>query len=85
VWTEGDVVRKLRAMRGWTLQQLQIKSGVNIQVLHRIESGKTKEAKRATLDRIAAVFGVTSRHLLDAVPPPSHIVAEPLAVRRAGR
>ncbi len=68
-WTEGDVIRKLRSVVGLTLTQLAAVSGVNLQVIHRLEAGTTKEPKRATRARLAAAFGLTERHLLDAVPP----------------
>jgi hypothetical protein len=45
-------------------------------VVHRLESGRTREAKRDTLDRIARAFGMTSRQLIDAVPKdPLELVA----------
>jgi len=67
-WHEGDVVRKLRAAAGWTLNDLETRSGVGFAVIHKLESGRTKEAKRATLEKLAAAFGLTARDLLDLVP-----------------
>ena len=67
-WREGDVIRKLRMMVGWKLEDLAKASGVGLQVIHRLEVGKTKEAKRRTLTMIAAAFGLTDRQLLDAIP-----------------
>jgi transcriptional regulator with XRE-family HTH domain len=81
-WHEGDVVRKLRAVAGWTLQELAHASGVNIQVIHRLEAGATKEPKRATLTRLAEAFGLTARELADAVPPPVELS---INVKRGGR
>ncbi len=72
-WHEGDVVRKLRAVAGWTLQELASASGVNIQVIHRLEAGTTKEPKRATLARLAEAFGLSARELTDAVPRPTEL------------
>jgi transcriptional regulator with XRE-family HTH domain len=69
-WHEGDVIRKLRKLVGWTLEDLSKASGVDTQVIHRLEIGKTKEAKRATLSRLAGAFGLTSTQLLSAVPTP---------------
>jgi transcriptional regulator with XRE-family HTH domain len=69
-WREGDVIRRLRDAAGWTLEDLEVASGVNLQVIHKIEVGKTKEPTRGTLQRIAAGFGLTWRQLVDAVPPP---------------
>jgi transcriptional regulator with XRE-family HTH domain len=82
-WHEGDVVRKLRNSLDWTLQDLATTSGVNIQVIHKLEAGVTKEAKRTTLARIARAFGLTERHLLDATPAPREMPVK--AARRARR
>jgi transcriptional regulator with XRE-family HTH domain len=68
-WHEGDVVRKLRATLGWKLEHLARVSTVSLQVIHKLEIGKTKEPKRSTLKKLAKAFGLTDRQLLDAVPP----------------
>ncbi len=67
-WHEGDVIRKVRTLLGWTLEDLAEVSGVNFTVINRIELGKTKEPKRATLAKIARAFGWTPRQIFDAVP-----------------
>lgn len=67
-WHEGDVIRKVRTLLGWTLEDLAAVSGVNFTVINRIELGKTKEPKRATLTKIARAFGWTPRQILEAVP-----------------
>lgn len=72
-WRDGDVIRRLRDQAGWTLEQLAEVSTVNPQTIHRLEKGKTKEAKRETLERIAHVFGLTERQLRDALPPPMEL------------
>jgi len=69
-WHEGDVIRRLRRAAGWKLEDLKQASGVDVQVIHRIEMGITKEPKRDTLRKIARAFGLTDRQLLDAIPPP---------------
>lgn len=68
-WREGDVIRKLRDVAGWGLEQLAEISGVDLQTIHRIEKGYTKEPKARTLYRIAQAFGITERQLRDAIPP----------------
>lgn len=78
-WHEGDVVRKLRAVVGWKLKDLSAASGVGIQVIHRLEAGKTKEAERDTLIRLATAFGLTWRQLVDAVPPSIELPIVPSA------
>lgn len=67
-WHEGDVIRKLRECVHWTLADLSAASGVNVQVIHRIERGHTKEPKRSTLTRIIKPFGWRYRDLIAAVP-----------------
>lgn len=68
-WREGDVIRRLREAAGWGLEELAAASGVDLQTIHRMEKGRTKEAKRSTLHRIAQAFGLTERQLRDAIPP----------------
>jgi transcriptional regulator with XRE-family HTH domain len=67
-WHEGDVVRKLRGAAGWTLKELEERSGVHFSVIHGLEIGTTKEPKRATLTKLAEAFGLTPRELSDLVP-----------------
>ncbi len=55
-------------MLGWTLEDLAERSGVNFTVINRIELGKTKEPKRATLAKIARAFGWSPRQIFEAVP-----------------
>jgi transcriptional regulator with XRE-family HTH domain len=69
VWHEGDVIRKLRSIAKWTLQDLALASGVTVQTIHGIEKGTTVDPKTSTLDRIAAPFGLTGLELRRAVPP----------------
>src|SRR4051794_12561325 len=76
VWREGDVIRRLRMAAGWRLRDLAEASGVDIQVIHRLEIGKTKEAKRGTLTKIAGAFGLSDRQLLDAVPAGADLPVE---------
>jgi len=73
------VVRKLRAVVGWKLKDLSAASGVDVQTIHRLEAGKTKEAERDTLTKLATAFGLTWRHLLDAVPAPIELPIAPSA------
>lgn len=68
-WHEGDVIRKLRTIYGWTLDDLEERcDGVSFTTINKIELGKTKDPKRHTLDRIARAFGWTVRQLHDAIP-----------------
>ena len=82
-WHEGDVIRKLRASVGWTLIDLATASGVNVQAIHKIERGLTREPKRTTLDRIGAPFGLSWLQILRAVPPTTDLVIKVRVRRRA--
>ena len=50
------VIRKLRAKRGWSQEQLADFSGLNVRTIQRVESGQ--KASMETLLSIAAVFEV---------------------------
>lgn len=52
----GDVVRKLRKERDWTLDDLKEASSVNKTTLSEIESGQT-DPRLSTLVRVANAFG----------------------------
>ena len=67
-WTEADVVRKLRAETGITLKRLAKESGVALKTINRLEMGHTEEAKRATLMKLARVFGMTQDEFFAAIP-----------------
>jgi transcriptional regulator with XRE-family HTH domain len=69
-WHEGDVIRKLRDTTKWNLQELSRRSGVNVQVIHKIERGLTRDPKRKTLDKIGLAFGLTASDIRNAVPEP---------------
>lgn len=53
----GDVVRKLRQQRGWTLHVLAKKAGVNKMTLSAIENGGNYQ--RDTLQRIVTPLGIS--------------------------
>lgn len=66
VFGVGDVLRKLRKDRGWTLEELAQASGVSRTTLWELENGKT-DTRGSTLKRIAQAFG------LDRLPEPSEL------------
>lgn len=68
VWTEADVIRKLRAETGITLARLAKESGVSLTAINRIEKGHTAEATRDTLARLGTVFGLTVDDVFAAIP-----------------
>lgn len=83
-WHEGDVIRKLRAVFNWGLKELERRSGVDRNVINRIERGKTKEPKRETLRKIASAFLLTPQQLTDAVPVKSFRVEDPPRLGTSG-
>lgn len=66
VFGVGDVLRKLRKDRAWTLDDLAQASGVSRTTLWELENGKT-DTRGSTLKRIAQAFG------LDRLPEPSEL------------
>lgn len=66
----GDRIREYRAARGWTLEHLQDRSGVDTQTIHRIEIGQTKKPRGDTLRRIAKALSLS---LEDLAPHPKEI------------
>jgi transcriptional regulator with XRE-family HTH domain len=70
-WHIGDVIRKLRQESGLKLKQVAERAGINLSVIHKLEMRHTKEPERATLQKLAAVFGLTVRQLEDMVPASS--------------
>lgn len=58
----GDVVRKLRTGRGWTLVELSQTSGVDKNTISDLERGVTKPTQ-PTLDKIGRAFGLTVAEL----------------------
>lgn len=66
VFGVGDVLRKLRKDKDWTLDELAEHSGVSRTTLWEVENGKL-DARGSTLKRIAQAFG------LDRLPEPSEL------------
>lgn len=67
-WHEGDVVRKLRISAGLRLEDLARLAGMSFTTIAALELGKTRDPKRATIDKIALAFGLTERELREMVP-----------------
>lgn len=51
----GDIIRKKRAERGWTQEQLAKAAGVSQQLIWKLETGKALETRKLVL--IAKAFG----------------------------
>lgn len=68
VFKLGDVVRKLRQERRWSLDELASASGVNRMTLSAIERDET-DPRSSTIDRIAKAFGLAGSAELYALIP----------------
>ena len=67
--TLARTLQLLRSERGWSLDQLALRSGVSKGVLVALEQGRSNP-NLATLARIADAFGVPVTHLLDVPDEP---------------
>ena len=67
-WHEGDVLKKYRRHLRWTLEQASTASGVDPNVIHRIETGATKDPRSDTLERLAETYGLSLLDLRSFVP-----------------
>ena len=67
--TIARILQSLRSERGWSLDQLVLRSGVSKGVLVALEQGRSNP-NLATLARIADAFGVPVTHLLDVSDEP---------------
>jgi transcriptional regulator with XRE-family HTH domain len=67
--TLARVLQSLRSERGWSLDQLVLRSGVSKGVLVTLEQGRSNP-NLATLARIADAFGVPVTRLLDVSDEP---------------
>lgn len=67
-WHEGDVCHKLRKLCGLTAKELAALARVTPSAIYRLEDGKTKEPKRATVAKLARAFGLTTAEFLECVP-----------------
>jgi transcriptional regulator with XRE-family HTH domain len=70
------VLQSLRAERGWSLDQLALRSGVSKGVLVALEQGRSNP-NLATLARIADAFGVPVTRLVDVPDEPAVRITGP--------
>lgn len=61
----GDRIKQLRAVKGWTQQQLARAAGVSQQTIGKIEKNKSREPQK--LPRIASALGETVESILSRV------------------
>ena len=70
--TNLNKVAKYRAEKGWTMDELEERSGVTKSTIHRIESGKVRP-NLATLGKLAKALGVNIELLAeDRTSGPTH-------------
>src|SRR5512136_3107470 len=62
VFTIGDVIRKLRRERAWTLEELSVHANVSVMALSKIENG-LPNFKAKTIEKIATAYGLTVAQL----------------------
>ncbi|WP_103029983.1 helix-turn-helix transcriptional regulator [Salinibacter altiplanensis] len=61
------LVRELRAIRGWSVQDLAERADVSPQTIYKIEGGGMTRPGVTTLSKVAAAFDATAADLLDEV------------------
>jgi transcriptional regulator with XRE-family HTH domain len=76
----GRRVRAVRAGRGWTLDQLAVRSGVSRRMIVNVEGG-TSNASIATLLRLATALRVSLSELVVGAPTDERIVVSATAER----
>ena len=62
LWTLGDVVRKLRADKGWTQQELGTRADLHQTAVNRLERNSDK-SERSTIERAARALNVSVAEL----------------------
>ncbi|MCX4746074.1 helix-turn-helix domain-containing protein [Kitasatospora sp. NBC_01287] len=75
----GASLKRLRNEAGLTQEELANSSGVSVSTIRRLESGRLKDHRVATLRLLAAALGVRPEELGQVVPPagPAHGTGDP--------
>lgn len=55
--TTGEVIRMLRELKGWTQEELAIKSGINAKNISLLENNKVEIGKKRT-EQLAHAFNI---------------------------
>src|SRR3954447_19922000 len=63
--TLGERVRRLRAERGMTQEQLAERAGVSVDLVKKLEQGRRESARLTTLTKLAQALDVSRSELLD--------------------
>jgi len=69
----ATTIRKLRVQRGWTQPELAARANLSKSFVSEMETGKKPNPRGATLQKLAAAFGLTTDELLGAAPRASTI------------
>lgn len=67
----GAALRKLREDRGWTLREVEERSGVALQLVSMIERGERPNPTAETLQALAGAFDVVIDEIMGDPPAPS--------------
>ena len=70
----GELISVARELKGWTLRELEAKTGVSNPLLSQIETGKVKDPGFSTVVRIADALGISVERLAKTARPPLGIL-----------
>ena len=66
----GELFSLARELKGWTLRDLEAKTGVSNPQLSQIETGKVKDPGLSTVVRIADALGLSMDRVAATARPP---------------
>lgn len=66
----GELFSLARELKGWTLRDLEAKTGVSNPLLSQIETGKVKDPGLSTVVRIADALGLSMDRVAATARPP---------------
>ena len=66
-WHVGDVVRKLREDRGWSMTELARRAGIGRQAVGKVETNNGGQ-RRGNLERVAKALGFSEPEIYAMVP-----------------
>lgn len=70
-WTvDGQKLRTARALAGFSMRELEERSGIRVITIHRIETGKVKGAYPSTIRKLAEALGLKPVDLMAAHSAP---------------
>lgn len=69
--TLGELVRKARQRKGWSLRDLERETGIKNPTLCWIENGHTKDPSWRNVVKIAKALNLKLNRLAECEPPPA--------------